>query len=138
MSKKKKKLFADEFVWLLMAGLWMAGIFVVSSIDGSGEHYFDLKILIERKGAHVFEFFVLAYLFFNVLRHWKISFKSSLLFMVALSMLYAVSDEFHQLFVFGREGKITDVGIDGIGVLLFLGFLLTWRAWFKIELQKSK
>ena len=130
---KRKKLFSDEFVWLLMAVLWMAGIFIASSVDGSGEHYFDLKILIERKGAHVFEFFVLAYLFFNFLRHCKISFKSSLLFTVVISMLYAASDEFHQLFIFGREGKMTDVGIDGNGVLLFIVVLLTWRTWFKIE-----
>ena len=35
-----------------------------------------------------------------------------------LSLLYAFSDETHQLFVPGREGKLTDVGIDAIGIAI--------------------
>lgn len=35
-----------------------------------------------------------------------------------IGTLYAVIDEVHQLFVVGRDGKITDVLIDSIGVLL--------------------
>lgn len=34
-----------------------------------------------------------------------------------LGMLYAVSDEIHQLFVPGRSGQISDVCIDTVGVL---------------------
>jgi VanZ family protein len=37
---------------------------------------------------------------------------------VTLSLLYAFSDETHQLFVPGREGKLSDVGIDAIGIAL--------------------
>lgn len=35
-----------------------------------------------------------------------------------IGTLYAVTDEVHQLFVSGRDGKITDVLLDSIGVLL--------------------
>jgi VanZ family protein len=35
-----------------------------------------------------------------------------------LSLLYAFSDETHQLFVPGREGKLSDVGIDAIGIAI--------------------
>lgn len=39
-----------------------------------------------------------------------------------ISILYATSDEFHQLFVPGRSGQITDVCIDSAGA--FLGVVL--------------
>lgn len=43
-------------------------------------------------------------------------------------VLYAVSDEVHQLFVPGRSGQVTDVVIDGFGVLAgTLVFLLLLR-----------
>jgi len=37
---------------------------------------------------------------------------------IIISVLYAVSDEIHQLFVPTREGKIRDVLIDSLGILL--------------------
>jgi hypothetical protein len=117
---KKKKQFDESFVWLLLAGLWMAGIFIASSTEGSGEYFYNLKMLIERKGAHILEFFVLAYLFWKVLRYSVSDFKKLLIFVFLFSLLYAVSDEFHQLFVFGREGKLFDIGMDSIGIIIFL------------------
>ena len=36
-----------------------------------------------------------------------------------LSLGYAASDEFHQLFVPGRGGSIRDVAIDAIGIFGF-------------------
>lgn len=47
---------------------------------------------------------------------------------ILVVMLYACTDEVHQLFVEGRSGKITDVLIDTCGAILgILGFLLLWR-----------
>ena len=37
-----------------------------------------------------------------------------------IGVLYAVSDELHQLFVPGRHASVTDVGIDAAGILLAL------------------
>ncbi|MGM0653228.1 MAG: VanZ family protein [Bacillota bacterium] len=37
-----------------------------------------------------------------------------------VSLIYAVSDEIHQLFVPGRQASIADVGIDTAGILLGL------------------
>ena len=39
----------------------------------------------------------------------------SQLLMIAICFAYACSDEFHQLFVLGREGNLIDVTIDSIG-----------------------
>lgn len=44
----------------------------------------------------------------------------------ALTVFYACTDEFHQLFVPGRAGMIRDVMIDSIGVLI-----ITWILWKK-------
>jgi VanZ family protein len=41
------------------------------------------------------------------------------------SILYAVSDEVHQLYVPGRNGSALDVGIDACGVLAGAG-LTRW------------
>jgi hypothetical protein len=117
---KKKKPFRDEFVWLLVLGFWMAGIFIASSVPGTGENYWDFRTFLERKGAHVLEYFVLAYLFWKVTAFQEISFSRKMIISVFAALLYAFSDEIHQLFVFGREGQLLDVGIDFAGILLFI------------------
>lgn len=38
-------------------------------------------------------------------------------FAILTGMLYAMSDEFHQRFVAGRTSRITDIGIDTLGVI---------------------
>ncbi len=44
-----------------------------------------------------------------------------------LSVLYAASDEYHQTFVPGRSGRLTDVLIDAAGTALALWLLCRWR-----------
>ncbi|HEV2775349.1 MAG TPA: VanZ family protein [Solirubrobacteraceae bacterium] len=45
-----------------------------------------------------------------------------------IAVVYAASDELHQSFVEGRDGALTDVGIDCLGVgLAALAWLLTAR-----------
>lgn len=39
----------------------------------------------------------------------------------AICVLYAASDEVHQLFVPGRSGQVSDVGIDAVGALIGIG-----------------
>jgi VanZ family protein len=50
----------------------------------------------------------------------------ALVFAFVSSVLYAVSDEFHQTFVPGRNGRWMDVGIDSVGVVL--ATIGVWRA----------
>lgn len=42
----------------------------------------------------------------------------------AISLLYAISDEYHQSFVEGRDADPFDVAVDGVGIAVALG--LTW------------
>jgi len=64
-----------------------------------------------RKMGHILEFLVLfiaLFLFFAI----KKSIHDSSLYALILTFLFAIFDEFHQLFISGRCGTVTDVYID--------------------------
>ena len=63
------------------------------------------------KGYHVCEFALLSLLLLKPLR-------GNVLVVGTTALLYAASDEFHQTFVKDRGGRLTDVMIDSIGILL--------------------
>ena len=65
-----------------------------------------------RKLAHFTEYFILGVLVFFTLRAYNIK---NIYIMIAICFAYACSDEFHQLFVLGRDGNLIDVTIDSIG-----------------------
>lgn len=71
-----------------------------------------------RKLAHITEYTILAaavYLMFVLWTNRRI-----LLYFVTVlfSLIYAATDEFHQLFVKGRSGSFSDVCVDAIGVTI--------------------
>lgn len=93
------------------------------------------NLFLIRKSAHIFEYFVLGILMLNVLRYYcKPSFKLVIL-SAMLCILYACTDEIHQLFVPARTGKIIDVFIDSIGIILGSCFFYLV---LKIRLKKNR
>ena len=70
--------------------------------------------------AHITEYFIFTFLLYNAFRN---TFDLTALFLfiypAGAAILYAISDEIHQLFVVGRSGSPKDVLIDSIGVFLF-------------------
>jgi VanZ family protein len=102
--------------------LWAGVIFYLSSVPNLSSGLESDFVL--RKLAHIFVYFILTILiFFALLGDKKISetknkdiLKMSL-FAFCLSFLYAISDEYHQTFVFGRNGSGKDVFIDTLGIL---------------------
>lgn len=114
--------------WRLFPALgWMLIIFYLSSLQSlelTGE--LSAYDLILRKMAHVTEFGILVILFYwaflPTLGHSK-----NLILSFVLSILYAVSDEIHQLFVPTREGKLVDILIDSLGILLATGIVQYWH-----------
>lgn len=65
-----------------------------------------------RKFAHMFEFFVLYLALLFALHTQELRGKIWLRTALFMTALYACTDEFHQLFVPGRAGRLTDVLID--------------------------
>ena len=70
---------------------------------------------IVRKNAHFFAYFVLGILVMNAFRRSVVYGYKSTVLAAAGCVLYAVSDEIHQLFVPGRGGQVKDVIIDSAG-----------------------
>ena len=77
-----------------------------------------------RKGAHMTEYAILAILFYAWLGRWQLSRRRMICTAVFLTILYACSDEFHQLFVAGRAGRVSDVLVDSAGAVLGVALFL--------------
>lgn len=139
----------DRFLYLIPVVIWMIFIFYMSGKTGqesSGQsgkislfitnllekvrqdspqemqNLQDILELVIRKTAHMTEYAILFLL--SYLAMVKISMSQSRFYnrsiAVLISLLYACSDEMHQLLVPGRSGKMIDVGIDMAGVLIVL------------------
>ena len=96
--------------------VWAVVIFAFSSVPnlGTGLGGWDLVL---RKLAHTAEYAILGALLVRATgRSWLA---------LGLGVLYATSDELHQVFVRGRHGSPVDVAIDAVG--LACGIVL-WNA----------
>ncbi len=82
--------------------------------------YFENPV---RKFAHFCEYACMGALYYTLTRQWKP--RSSKLYTVILVIVFlsAGSDEFHQLFVAGRDGNFADVCLDTCGAAAALFFL---------------
>lgn len=73
-----------------------------------------------RKFSHAFVYLILAILVANALNVSNI--KKVFLFTILICILYAASDEIHQLYIPGRSGEVRDVMIDTFGALIGYSF----------------
>ena len=71
-----------------------------------------------RKTAHALEYALLGVLLTGAFVDEKNRRKARILIPWGLGTFYAATDEFHQLFVPGRSGQVSDVALDSVGVLL--------------------
>lgn len=126
---KNKKILS----WLAVF-VWLVVIFMLSAMRGSGENSYSLFYFIERKSFHVIEYFILAGLCYQALTL-SFSMKKALSVAAVFSFAYAAIDEWHQTFVFGREGTLRDVAIDLIGIILAVIFIIKFKKWKKAKKQ---
>lgn len=92
--------------------VWMGLIFFFSSqphLPSAPQPWLDVLL---KKSGHALGYGVLAWLYLRALRG---NIRPSYVVSLALAMLYALSDEYHQTLVPGRNGTPWDVGVDGIG-----------------------
>ena len=89
-----------------------------------------------RKLAHMSEFAALGFFSANA---FYISFKNikKLYFAFAFSVLYAISDEIHQIFVPGRSCQFRDVLIDAAGIVIGIGVYIAVYYIFKLREVKK-
>lgn len=122
-----------KVIKLLLIILWLLVIFIFSNQDGTTstaltngvlEKYLffidsDIFFIVIRKIAHIIEYLILGILVFSFVNEFKIDRK--IIISLLICLIFSSLDEFHQLFIPGRTGKILDVFIDMIGVLLGIG-----------------
>lgn len=77
----------------------------------------DTITFIVRKCAHFFIYTLLGIWLISFFNTFDITTKRKVLICLALGILYASSDEFHQKFVSGRSAEIRDICIDSCGIL---------------------
>ena len=148
MVNKKKYILR----WTMLV-LWMCFIFYMSSRSGSESqeqsdlvlsilNFFGLQLnesikniasFIVRKTAHVTEYMILYILIFRVVTLYSNTKKSKLIAIFCM-VLYASTDEIHQLFVSGRSGMVRDVFIDSIGGIIGVGITFVYE---NIKKKKS-
>jgi VanZ family protein len=92
--------------------------------------------LIIRKNAHTFEYLVVAMLVGILLFSFNIKGKSALVYIMFICLFYAVTDEFHQMFVPGRSSLVSDVLIDFLGSVI--GIFIFYLFYYKIYKPKLK
>lgn len=115
---------------IILVLIWMIIIFIMSSFnatDSANQSNFIVNIisnilnienvrllsLIIRKLAHFTEYLILGTLVINMFT--KNNAKKTYLLSILLCIIYAISDEIHQIFVPGRACQLKDILIDSVG-----------------------
>ncbi len=104
MSTKQRR-------WVLLLA-WMGAIFYVSGTPSNEIPDFGGADLLVKKGAHALAYAILGILAYRA--------SGSRWVALLIAVLYAISDETHQLFVVGRNGQPLDVVIDAVGAVVGL------------------
>lgn len=113
------------YSWLPVL-LWAALIYYLSSFHKLQASEIGWQDFIVRKTAHFLEYAILCFLFYRALRKTtRLSLTQILILALFLTIVYSVSDEYHQTTVSGRTGRPFDVGVDGLGS--FFGFVFCWK-----------
>lgn len=119
-----------KIIKLVFIIIWLLVIFLFSNQDGSTstsltngilEKYLffvdsDIFFMIIRKMAHITEYFILGILVLNFINEFKVDKK--IIISILICFILASFDEFHQLFIPDRTGRLLDVFIDMIGASL--------------------
>ena len=115
---------ARRLLRCLPALAWMASITWLSGQSwlsrGEGE-LGPLPEWIVPKAAHVLEYAVLGFLLAWALKGRRPGLAAG------VACLFALSDEWHQSTVPGREGRVLDVAIDALGVVVGVWGHARWR-----------
>jgi VanZ family protein len=96
--------------------VWMGLIFVLSAQPDLPQAPGPWLDTVLKKTAHTLAFGLLAWLYLRALRQHLGHLAILRLVSAGLALLYALSDEYHQTFVPGRQGRLLDVAVDSAGI----------------------
>jgi len=109
--------------WWILAGLYMAGLFALSSVpDRRGEpglsDYFPPPNV--QNALHIPAYAGLSFLMWKGLRGRR----HAAVLAAALATTYGALDEVHQMFVTGRTASVTDALANALGAFAVAGWVL--------------
>lgn len=93
--------------------------------------------LIGRKSGHFIGYMMLGVLSMLLLLKFK-NINKKPLFAFSICVIYAISDEIHQLFVPGRTGQLKDVIIDSCGSIVGIAIVLMFIKLLQIKRNRKK
>jgi VanZ family protein len=114
---------AELLAWAAVIA-WAALIFALSATPNLRFVQADTLDFVVRKAGHMAVFGILAVLLWRAISLSQR--RGALALSFALTVVYASTDEFHQLFTKGRHASPVDVGIDSVGALIALVTLALW------------
>ncbi|MFT8348172.1 VanZ family protein [Clostridium saccharoperbutylacetonicum] len=92
-----------------------------------------------RKNAHGFMYMILGVLVSNAFFIYNQRGKTSIIHIMFICLLYAVTDEFHQSFVPGRTSLVSDVLVDLAGAIIGMAlFYIFYYMIYKEYLKNNK
>lgn len=128
----RKKVLHFLVYWLPLI-IWAVVVFFLSAQPGGEVIKLSLWQTFIRKGFHALEYGLGAFLFWRFFYSgYKLSEKKSFWAALFLTVLFAISDEWHQDFVLNRNGNWWDVLLDSLAALLVLQSLRVFWAKRKI------
>lgn len=77
-----------------------------------------------RKIAHFSIYALVGILLMALLNTYSINENNKIFYTIIIGLIYAMSDEFHQCFVLGRSGQVSDIILDTLGVAVGGLFIL--------------
>jgi VanZ family protein len=124
--------------WAPMAA-WMVAIFALSSLTSTAIESSapaaaatrSFPSLVNQVTAHLVEFGVLAILVYRALsQRWPAATPIMWITVIAVTVAYGASDEYHQSFVRGRHPSWMDVGYDAAGAVIGVSLAAAW-SWLR-------
>jgi VanZ family protein len=106
---------------------WMGMIFYLSAQPTLPSATKPLLDVLIKKGGHFGAYALLAFWWWRALSRGRGVEGTTLGLAFAVSVAYAISDEFHQGFVPGRNPSLVDVLIDTAGAAAALWMIWRWR-----------
>jgi hypothetical protein len=117
--------------------LWAALIFKFSSgsVPSASQVYW--QDFIAKKIGHFILFAILSVFVYRGLIGEGVNRKKAAILAVAVAFLYGASDEMHQMFTQGREARIRDVLIDGLGAAATIFLIYKYFPRFPKSLRET-
>ena len=111
---------------------WMALIFILSSRSSLIDIEQEVSEKLIYKSSHVISYAILAWLWWRALTAQRLITWPVLFTTLTLTVLYSISDEFHQSFVPGRSGQVADVLFDTSGALAMI-LIIRHTQWLRYK-----